>query len=111
MNKDNKKLRVWWAPQIPMKPLYIPVETPEEGKKIMDILAVYDLFQLENNIKPDFCNMGGLQMYNEEEKEWEDWYMETESDYFDDVDEYCDSDCCEQSEELIKFGLDLFEQL
>lgn len=28
-----------------------------EAKKVMDILAAYDLFQLENNIKPDFCNI------------------------------------------------------
>lgn len=105
------KLRVWWIPQIPMKAFYIPVETPEEGKKIMYVLAAYDMFQLENNVKPDFCNTGGLQMYNEEEKEWEDWYFETENDYFDDLDKYCESECCEQREILEQFGNELYSQL
>lgn len=111
MNKDNKKLRVWWVPQVPMKSFYVPVSSPEEGKKVMDILGAYDMFQLNNNIKPDYCNMGGLQIWNEEEQDWEDWYMETEDDYFDDVDEYCDSDCCEQKEELEQFCDELYSQL
>ena len=29
----NKKLRVWWIPQVPMEAFYIPVESVEEGKK------------------------------------------------------------------------------
>ena len=41
--------------------------------------------------------------------EWEDWYLETEDDYFDDVDEYCKK--CERSEEIDNFSKDLFEQI
>lgn len=58
-------------------------------------------------IKPDFCNVGGLQMFVD--GEWEDWYLETEDDYFDDVDEYCKK--CERSEEIDNFSKDLFEQI
>ena len=39
----------------------------------MDLLAAYDMFQLQNNIKPNFCNTGGLQMLVD--GEWEDWYF------------------------------------
>lgn len=87
----EQKLRVWWIPQIPMDtPFYIPVKSPEEAKKVMDILAFYDMFQYENKIKPDYCNVGGLEMFDEETGEWIDWFYETESTYYDNIDEYCE---------------------
>lgn len=103
----NEKLRVWHIPQIGSgATMYIPVENVREGKKVMDILAAYDLFQLENYIKPDFCNASGLQKYNEEDEEWEDWYLETKDDYFDDVNEYFEED-----KEIQEFNKELFSQL
>jgi hypothetical protein len=77
----ENKLRVWWKPQIPMKSFYVEVETPKEAKKLLDILANYDLFQLENRIKPDYCNAGGLEIFNG--LEWEEWY----DDCGDDIDQ------------------------
>lgn len=53
-------LKVWWIPQIPGKAFEIPVDSMQEGKKIMDVLADYDAFQFKYNIKPDYANMGGL---------------------------------------------------
>lgn len=103
------KMRVWWIPQVPMKPFCVPVDTPEEGKKIMDILAAYDAFQLQNNVKPDYCNAGGLQMYNPETEDWEDWYLETEDDYFEDVDEYISS--TDNAEKINEFTNELFKQI
>lgn len=50
------KLRVWWIPQVPMEAFYIPVESPEEGQKVMNILATYDCFQYNHNVKPDYAN-------------------------------------------------------
>lgn len=72
-------LRVWWIPQVPMTAFYVSVFSVEEGVKIMDTLADYDLFQLKNRIKPDYCNAGGLQMYAPDEAgddgdAWVDWY-------------------------------------
>ena len=110
-NNTKQKLRVWWIPQIPCESFYIPVDSPEEGKKVLDILAIYDMFQFENDIKPDFCNAGGLQYFDEEEQEWNDWYLETETDYYEDIDEYCESDECEQREELEEFRYELFRQI
>ena len=72
----KQKMRVYWIPQVPMKAFHVEVNSVTEAIKIMNILADYDLFQLENNIKPDYCNTGGLQVYNEEEEEWEDWTIE-----------------------------------
>lgn len=104
------KLRVWWMPQVGIgQTFYIPVETIEGGKKIMDILAAYDLFQLQNNVKPDYVNAGGLEMWDEEEKEWIDWCIETEDDFFEDIDEYYEQ--CDKAEELAEFERKLFEQI
>ena len=66
-------LKVWWIPQVPMKSFSVNVDTPKEGKKILEILAKYDIFQFENNIKPDYCNAGGLSIENEF-GEFEDWH-------------------------------------
>jgi hypothetical protein len=72
------KLRVWWIPQVPGKRFFVPVEGFVQAKLILKVLAEYDLFQLANNIKPDYCNVGGLEIYNEcvEDGEvvgWEAW--------------------------------------
>lgn len=104
------KLRVWWIPQIGIEQtFYIPVKTPEEGKKVMDMLAAYDAFQLQNRVKPDYSNVGGLQMWDEKEKEWCDWVLETEDDFFEDVDEYCEQ--CDKAEELEEFNKELYKQI
>lgn len=104
------RLRVWWIPQVGIgQTFYVPVETVEEGKKVLDTLATYDAFQLQNRVKPDYVNTGGLQMWDEGEQEWCDWYLETEDDYFDNVDEYCDQ--CEKAEELETFNKELSKQI
>jgi len=69
-------LRVWWIPQVPGKALHTPVPTLEEAVRVLAILARYDQFQLDNNIKPDYCNTGGVEIYQEKEKEWQSWYDE-----------------------------------
>lgn len=68
------QLRVWWIPQIPMKSFYVPVASIDEAKKILTVLADYDIFQYENNVKPDYSNAGGLQVF--EDGDWFDWESE-----------------------------------
>lgn len=58
------KLKVWWVPQVPGKPFYVHVGSVEEGVKVMDILADYDRFQVENRIKPGSFNAGGLEVFD-----------------------------------------------
>lgn len=106
-----EKLRVWWMPQIEADIFYVPVQSVEAGKKLIDIFAAYDAFQLQNKIKPDYCNIGGLERFNEEEKTWEEWRFDTEEVYFDDVDSYCESEYCEQSDELTQFGKEVMKQI
>lgn len=80
------KLRVAHFPQIPCKPFYVAVDSLEEAKKIMDTLAFYDSFQYNNHIKPDYCNMSVLEMFDEQENKWYSWYDEETG--IDDLEEY-----------------------
>ena len=64
-------LQVWWIPQVPMPLFTVPVATPSEAKKLLAVLADYDKFQFENRVKPDYCNAGGLNVF--EDGEWCDW--------------------------------------
>lgn len=47
-------LRVWWIPQVPMKPFYVLVQNVREACLLLDALAEYDLFQFAKRIKPDY---------------------------------------------------------
>lgn len=73
-------LRVWHIPQVPGKAFHVPVASPAEAKKVLAILASYDLFQYRNRIKPDYCNAAGLQVYEADDGDgkpgWCDWYDE-----------------------------------
>jgi hypothetical protein len=70
-----KKLKVWWVPQVPMTSHFdVEVSSVAEGVKIMDVLAKYDAFQFDNNIKPDYSNAGGIIQLGDDG--WEDWYDE-----------------------------------
>lgn len=105
------KLRVYHIPQVPMKAFYVPVKSVAEGKKVMDILAAYDAFQFENNIKPDYCNINGLEVFDEGEQEWVSWDIETENYCYDDVYEYCMSGECEGSEEVLEDSKEILGQV
>ena len=76
----ERKMKVWWIPQVPGKPFEVSVDTVQEGVRIMSLLADYDNFQYQNKIKPDYCNMGGIQVFDPEDDSdsadgsWVDWY-------------------------------------
>lgn len=77
----QKKLQVWWMPQVPMKEHFtVEVATVEEGVKVMNILADYDLFLRDNKIRPDYSNAGGLNQWDEDNGDgvpgWVDWHDE-----------------------------------
>ncbi len=65
-------LQVWWIPQVPMEAFHYAVKDVEQAKLLLNALAQYDLFQFENKVKPDYCNMGGLEYFNN--YEWQEWY-------------------------------------
>lgn len=76
----KKLLRVWWIPQVPGKAFCRMVDKVSDGVALMNILADYDQFQLDNNIKPDYSNMGGIQVLKggdiSNDDNWADWVDE-----------------------------------
>lgn len=79
---ETGSLRVWWIPQVPMKPFHVAVKDRDQAILLLRTLADYDLFQFENRVKPDYCNAGGLEMF--EGGEWSEW---TTPDTFETIDE------------------------
>ncbi len=80
-------LRVWWIPQVGAKiPTFrTPVKNLREAKLLLEVLANYDLYQLDNKIKPDFANVGGLEVYDNNvdgdgNTGWCSWYDENGND-------------------------------
>lgn len=67
VNKPKKieegQLRVWHMPQLPCPAFHVYVSTLKQAKLILETLAIYDLFQLKNKIKPDYSNAQGLEVY------------------------------------------------
>jgi len=66
------EVEFWWVPQVPMKAFTRAVATVSQGRMLEEAFALYDLFQLENRVKPDYCNAGGLEEYFE--GDWTEWY-------------------------------------
>lgn len=81
-----KNLRVWWMPQVPGTPFHVEVSTLKDGALLLDTFASYDNFLLEEKIKPDHSNMGGLEVKSN--GKWGAWEIDTEFGYFDDPVEY-----------------------
>jgi len=81
-------LRVYWMPQLGYDAFFVDVASPDEAKKMLDVLASYDQFQLDNRIKGDYCNAGGLNVFEADNGDgvpgWCDWYSEDG----DDIDAY-----------------------
>jgi hypothetical protein len=79
-NPKEGDVQVWWIPQIPMTAFIANVSTIEEGWRICDVLAFYDLFQLKHHVKPDYSNAGGVRIL-----ENGDWTDVEENDWKEDT--------------------------
>ena len=66
------RYRVWHIPQIPGRSFLVSLDSLDEAKRLVDILADYDLFQFDNNIKPHYSNASGVQEWDVDEGEYFD---------------------------------------
>jgi hypothetical protein len=72
-------LCVWHIPQVPGKAFRVHVHDVTEAKKLLVVLADYDVFQYNNQIKPDYANASGLEIYTSEiygpeiDDGWQEW--------------------------------------
>lgn len=76
-------LRVWWVPQMPMASFNVDVPDLPTANILLETLANYDAFQFENNVKPDYCNAGGLIIFDGED--WVDWWDDETGMDFDEI--------------------------
>lgn len=74
------KLRIWVVPQIGSDAgtFVMPVPNPETGRRILDALANYDLFQFNNKVKPDYSSASGLEELTDDgdptdDDAWDAW--------------------------------------
>lgn len=51
-----------------MKAFRFPVPDIPAGLLLCKALGLYDLFQYENNVKPDYCNAGGIEFLDSDGK-------------------------------------------
>jgi hypothetical protein len=72
-----------------MKPFVRSVPTLDEGLRLVETLGLYDLFQLENRVKPDFCNAGGVQMLHPTGTDGEWWDVPEDDDELRDILDVC----------------------
>lgn len=77
---ELEALRIWWIPQVPGEAFEWPVADLAQAALILDALAAYDDFQYGANVKGDYCNCGGLWIFDGED--WVDWEDE-DGDGFD----------------------------
>lgn len=95
----SQKLRVWHIPQVPMKAFTVEVDSLQEAVKIKNVLADYDLFQYENNVKGDYTSISGIHIWDESlsdqdlidmelDDRWVDWFYEDDEQSFDCPEEY-----------------------
>lgn len=82
----KRKLQVWHIPQVPGTAFKVDVQDEREARLILDVLAMYDQFQFQHRIKPDFSNVQGVNV-QEQNGEWVDYY--TDDDNADEFDTYC----------------------
>ena len=78
-----EKLQVRHIPQVPGQGITIPVDTVANGVLILNALADYDLYLLENEIREDYSNAQFLEMFDPTDKidspdgSWVDWFPES----------------------------------
>jgi Superinfection exclusion gene product 17 len=97
-------LVVWYIPQVPMKCFHVKVDSWDQASEVQDLLACYDQFQHDHNIKPDYCNTSGIQIYGGQK--YLDEYRDEvdQSEWSDDIsDALCDVEHEFDYEEQLKY--------
>jgi hypothetical protein len=62
----QKPLRVCWIPQHPGPAFHVEVESITEVVDLLDDLARYDAFQIENGMKPNTASASGVEVFDPE---------------------------------------------
>lgn len=82
----TKKFRAWIIPNCPGKPATIEVKTIRDVMIVFDTLIAIRTNLEDRNLPVWYDEVSGLEVYNEESKEWEDFYDKDGED----IDHYYD---------------------
>jgi hypothetical protein len=67
-------MRVWWVPKFPCEMFYAEVESVDEARLVLGVLAEYDIFEVEQHVRSDDSNnFGGLEIWYDDDQWWEQW--------------------------------------
>ena len=78
------KLRIWHTPRVPGDCFYMEVDTLVQAADILNMLAGYDVFQVEQHLRPETASVSGLHYHDGLTNEWYDWHHpETDADFQD----------------------------
>ena len=79
---DRNRMYIQHIPMFGMsKSLFIEVNSPEEAWSVALLIWKYDLFQYDNDIKPDYINRTDLIYWNDNLKKWDGWQDDEGSDF------------------------------
>lgn len=78
MKLSGKRLQVNHYAQLPCTPFTVEVKDEYEAIKIINTLADQHIFLFKSKMIPDYANCFTVTMWNEEEKEWLDYWNEEE---------------------------------
>lgn len=70
-NPIPRDFKVFWIPQVPGEAFEVGCDTLEDAVALLDVLAMYDLFQLRNRVKPDYSNAGGIARLESDGNWWD----------------------------------------
>lgn len=78
---EGWQMRIYWISNIPSKRFEYAVNSVEEGAKMLEIMALYDLHQLEIKVRTDFSNMGSMEFCHPEITNGEWWDADPREEY------------------------------
>lgn len=58
------QIRVWHEPKISGERFTILAKNPAEAMKFLDIIADYDIFLTDKNIREEYSNNSGFEVWN-----------------------------------------------
>ena len=77
---NNTGLRIYFF-ILGTEPWTKEVSSPEEAKSIIDAIANFVNYQIDNHVFPDHCSSAGLEMWDEGSEEWVEWEDEEGLDF------------------------------
>jgi len=74
-NSTTPKLRVYFT-ILGTESYHQEVSSPEEARLVINSIANFVILQIKNGVFPDHCSVAGLEIWDETDNEYVEWYDE-----------------------------------